>query len=88
MRRRLIGNRLFMTPIEPYVGREDYHLSEDLADKAIEWINRQRVSAPDRPFCYFAYSSCSSSVSEEWVINSKENSMSWDSSENKSLKIS
>ena len=43
------------TPIEPYVGRDGYHLSEDLADKAIEWIHRQRVSAPDRPFfCYFA----------------------------------
>ncbi len=43
------------TPIEPHLGRADYHLSEDLADRAIEWIQRQRVSAPDRPFlCYFA----------------------------------
>ena len=57
------------TPIEPYVGREDYHLSEDLADKAIEWIHRQRVSAPDRPFfCYFAPPAVHAPhhVSEEW----------------------
>ena len=43
------------TPVEPHVGRDDYHLSEDLADQAITWIQRQRASAPDRPFfCYFA----------------------------------
>lgn len=47
-------------PVEPNVGpdgqqRDDYHLTEDLADRAIEWIQRQKVSAPDRPFfCYFA----------------------------------
>jgi arylsulfatase len=43
------------TPVSPHVGRDDYHLTEDLADQAITWIERQRVSAPDRPFfCYFA----------------------------------
>ncbi len=43
------------TPIEPYVGRDDYHLTEDLADQAITWIRRHRATAPDRPFfCYFA----------------------------------
>ena len=48
------------TPVEPHItsksGREGtYHLSEDLADQAITWIRRQKVSAPDRPFfCYFA----------------------------------
>jgi arylsulfatase A-like enzyme len=43
------------TPISPHVGRDDYHLTEDLADQAITWIERQRVSAPDRPFfCYFS----------------------------------
>ena len=26
------------TPVEPYLGRDDYHLTEDLADKAIDWI--------------------------------------------------
>jgi arylsulfatase A-like enzyme len=43
------------TPISPHVGRDDYHLTEDLSDQAITWIERQRVSAPDRPFfCYFS----------------------------------
>ena len=43
------------TPIEPYIGREDYHLSEDLADRAIEWIRLQKTSGPDKPFfVYFA----------------------------------
>ncbi len=43
------------TPVEPHLGRDDYHLTEDLADKAIEWIRRQQASAPDRPFfCYFS----------------------------------
>jgi len=43
------------TPIEPHLGRDDYHLSEDLADKAIEWIRLQKTSAPDKPFfAYFA----------------------------------
>ena len=42
------------TPIEPHLGRDHYHLTEDLADKAIEWIARQKASAPDKPFfCYF-----------------------------------
>ena len=44
-----------ITPVEPYLGRDDYHLSEDLADKAIEWIRLQKTSAPDKPFfLYFA----------------------------------
>jgi arylsulfatase A-like enzyme len=43
------------TPIEPYIGRDDYHLSEDLADRAIEWIRLQKTSGPDKPFfVYFA----------------------------------
>ncbi len=43
------------TPIEPHLDKDNYHLTEDLADKAIEWIARQKVSAPDKPFfCYFA----------------------------------
>ena len=43
------------TPIAPYEGRDDYHLTEDLADKAVEWIQRVRAHRPDKPwFCYFA----------------------------------
>ncbi|MGA0731666.1 MAG: arylsulfatase [Ilumatobacteraceae bacterium] len=43
------------TPIAPHVGRDGYHLNEDLADRAIEWMDRQRAAAPHRPwFCYFS----------------------------------
>ena len=43
------------TPISPHVGRDDYHLTEDLADQTITWLQRQRASTPDRPFfCYFS----------------------------------
>jgi arylsulfatase A-like enzyme len=58
------------TPIEPHLGRDDYHLTEDLADKAIEWIQRQHVSAPDRPFfCYFSPAAVHAPhhVAPEWI---------------------
>ena len=43
------------TPVEPHLGRDKYHLTEDLAEKAIEWMAKQQVSATDKPFfCYFA----------------------------------
>jgi arylsulfatase A-like enzyme len=43
------------TPIEPYVGRDDYHLTEDLADRTIEWMRLQKAAAPDKPFfVYFS----------------------------------
>ena len=42
------------TPIEP-VRDEKFHLSTDLADRAIEWMERQKTFAPDKPFfVYFA----------------------------------
>jgi arylsulfatase len=41
--------------LNPRLDQEDYHLTEDLADKTMEWIARQKVSAPEKPFlCYFA----------------------------------
>ncbi|MFT7220439.1 MAG: arylsulfatase A-like enzyme [Candidatus Azotimanducaceae bacterium] len=57
------------TPIEPHLDQPDYHLTEDLADHAIEWISRQQVSAPDKPFfCYFAPAAVHAPhhVSPEW----------------------
>ena len=43
------------TPISPHLGRDDYHLTEDLADQTITWLQRQRASTPNRPFfCYFS----------------------------------
>lgn len=42
------------TPIEP-PKKEKYHLSEDLADNAINWIQTHKALAPDKPFfVYFA----------------------------------
>jgi arylsulfatase A-like enzyme len=43
------------TPIEPHLGRDDYHLTEDLADRTIEWLRQQKGVAPGKPFVlYFA----------------------------------
>jgi arylsulfatase len=37
-------------PINPSLGKPDYHISSDLADRAIYWITAQRSVTPDRPF--------------------------------------
>jgi len=44
------------TPIEPEKTPEQgYHLTEDIATKAIKWIRQQKSLAPDKPFfTYFA----------------------------------
>jgi arylsulfatase A-like enzyme len=44
------------TPIEPpATAEEGYHLTEDLADKAISWVRQQKALMPDKPFfVYFA----------------------------------
>jgi arylsulfatase A-like enzyme len=43
-------------PVEPDSSPEQgYHLTEDLADRAIGWVRTQKALAPDRPFfVYFA----------------------------------
>lgn len=38
------------TPVDPVAGEAEYHLSTDMADKAINWITAQRSVAPERPF--------------------------------------
>ena len=45
-----------VSPVEPETSPEDgYHLTEDLADHAIDWIRTQKSLAPDKPFfVYFA----------------------------------
>jgi arylsulfatase A-like enzyme len=58
------------TPIEPHVGRDDYHLTEDLADQAIGWMRQQRAAAPDLPFfLYFSPGATHSPhhVWPEWI---------------------
>jgi arylsulfatase len=40
-------------PSNPSIGKPDYHLSTDLADRAIYWITAQKSIRPDRPFLMF-----------------------------------
>ena len=44
------------SPVEPEkTPEEGYHLTEDLADRAIDWVRTQKALAPDKPFfVYFA----------------------------------
>ena len=43
-------------PVEPdRTAEEGYHFTEDLTDKAIEWVSQQKALMPDKPFfVYFA----------------------------------
>lgn len=42
-------------PVEPPADRPDYHLTADLTDRALGWVQMQRSLAPSRPyFLYFA----------------------------------
>ena len=43
-------------PVEPEVAPgEEYHFTEDMTDRAIEWIGQQKALMPDKPFfVYFA----------------------------------
>lgn len=41
-----------LNPIEP-PHDETYHLSEDLADRAISWLGKHEAFAPDRPFLMY-----------------------------------
>lgn len=41
------------TPVEPWRGNPDYHLSEDMADKAIEYVTGHVSITPDKPFMMF-----------------------------------
>jgi arylsulfatase len=44
------------TPVEPQkTPEEGYHFTEDMTDKAIEWVRQQKSLMPDKPFfMYFA----------------------------------
>ena len=59
------------TPVEPDRLPEDgYHLSEDLADRAADWVRGQQALTPGRPFfCYLALGATHAPlhVREEWV---------------------
>ena len=44
------------TPVEPdRTPEEGYHFTEDMTDKAIDWVRQQKALMPDKPFfVYFA----------------------------------
>lgn len=46
--------RLFenLNPVEP-PHHDKYHLSEDLADRAVAWLRKHRAFAPDKPFLIY-----------------------------------
>jgi arylsulfatase A-like enzyme len=58
------------TPVEPdRTPEEGYHLTEDLADRAIGWVREQKSLTPDKPFfMYFAPGATHAPhhVPEEW----------------------
>jgi arylsulfatase A-like enzyme len=59
------------TPIEPpKTPAEGYHLTEDLTDKAINWVGQQKALLPDKPFfMYFAPGATHAphQVPAEWI---------------------
>jgi arylsulfatase A-like enzyme len=59
------------TPIEPpKTPAEGYHLTEDLTDKAINWVGQQKALLPDKPFfMYFAPGATHAphQVPPEWI---------------------
>ena len=57
------------TPVEP-PDDPSYHLTVDLADKAIAWVRQQKALMPDKPFfAYFAPGACHAPhhVPKEWA---------------------
>lgn len=59
------------TPIEPPgAGKPGYHLSEDLVNQAMDWIDNVRAITPSRPFfCYLPFGATHAPfhVAKEWV---------------------
>jgi len=59
------------TPVEaPGKPEEGYHLTEDLVDDAIAWINQQQSISPDKPyFVYFATGATHAPLHapDEWI---------------------
>jgi arylsulfatase A-like enzyme len=61
-------------PIEPYEGKPDYILNNDLADHAIDWIRMQHSVAPQKPFlAYYAPGSAHAPhhAPKDWIAKFK-----------------
>jgi len=57
------------TPVMPYLDKPDYHMTEDITDEAISWMEMQRATNPHRPFfLYYATGAmhCPHHVAPEW----------------------
>jgi arylsulfatase A-like enzyme len=72
-----------VTPVEPpKTPEEGYHLTEDLTDRAITWVNQQKSMMPDKPFfLYFAPGATHAPhhVPKEWCDRYKGRfDMGWD----------
>ena len=71
------------TAIAPHIGKPDYHLTEDLADQTIDWMQRQKASSPNKPFfCYFSTPAVHAPhhVPREWIEKYKGKfDRGWDS---------
>ena len=67
------------TPVEPPgTPEEGYHLTEDLADRAVGWVRQQKALMPDKPFfVYFAPGATHAPhhVPKEWADKSGVHSM-------------
>lgn len=62
------------TPVEPYVGKPDYNLDYDLADKAITYIQTQKSIAADKPFFMYYVPGATHAPHhprKEWIVKYK-----------------
>ena len=58
------------TPVMPYEGRDDYHMTEDIVDQAISWMQVQKSSQPQKPFFTYVATGamhCPHHVGKEWI---------------------
>jgi len=67
---------------QPEMPEDGYHLDEDLADHAIQFILDAQVNAPDKPFFLYHAPGCAHAphqVSEEWIEKYRGKfDMGWD----------
>jgi arylsulfatase A-like enzyme len=67
---------------QPRLPEEGYHFSEDITDRAIQFIGNQQSIEPDRPWlCHFAFGACHAPhhVAKEWSDKYKGKfDMGWD----------
>lgn len=66
----LVRNTAFVEHPETSGGHDYYHLSEDLADDAINWLQQHKALAPDKPFFMYWASGASHGphhVPKEWA---------------------